>query len=1149
MSLKRLDVLNLNGRLISMSKVFPCFLILLLFSPILLGIQRPYVALSITYNRGMNPSEYGSQEYWIIPGGNIFRNNYYPFSSNDSLNTSIISWGVPSLDNSPVVTGDFDHDGFPEVATMASYHGISICDYRGLEYSFSFPEIDLRGILSVDIDGDGYRELVGIGFDAVYVFSVNGIVLKEFDAKLYFKTTIILDINEDGAEEILGANSTGVYLVSLNGVEKLFDIDGYVRAGVGSNINGDGYIDYVITAFEKVYAVDLANQTFLWTLDITIDPLNYPAAGDLDGDGKDEIVIGSTNSICILDDNGDIIDTVSGSEIKDGFSLVDIDNDSKEELFYTDAQGLHMIHVGESNNLLIRGFQSAPVITDIDGDNELEVVGFNDSKFSIFDINRELEYVYPMEFYSVGQYVAISDTEKDGMLDVIAELVYWGEVLKVEFRSISLDMKPVIYETPPPSAINYNIDEYHTYEDLISIFEELRDNYPRMVEMRVIGKSWENRSIWLIKISNGDGNNKTPIMLIGAHHAREYITAETALYIANKLVGGYGSDPIITETLDNLDIYIIPCTNPDGIDYALSINEWQRKNLRPVDDDGDGLINEDPPEDVNGDGYIEVYYYYDPQTQRFWIEMEGYDNDNDGFSGEDPLGGVDLNRNYAVEWTSVGEYGDPSSQVYSGSAPLSEPESRAIDMAMNMTRPVLAISLHSGTETIFFPWGVHYRAIPEWSLIEEVAALGGFSSNLSVMQSCAIYESYGVWDDHAYGLYNILAMTPEIFYNASWPKDHDWVFDDEKEAYKYTQWGIKWYFNPFPSEIEETGLRTLSMFCSMAKWVIHELLSDETPPVITGNDVYINLKYAETEIRVRARDPESGIYRVIAEIRTPNEILYRELHHSVENDDWVCSIPSEINITSIKIVAINRAGKNSSVEITSIEDNYPPELLELFITPSEPTSADFVTVHARIVDRSGINQVILSYSNGTSNWYNVSMRYDESKQMYIAKVPPFEAGTIVQYKIYAEDTRGNWFVSEIYSYKVEISDTIGPTISLIWIHPDSPSNFDDILVYAEINDTSGVKEAWLNYTSGGEWTKVKMFWVEEEGAYVAMIPPQPMFTTLKIVVYAEDNRGNISHSDIITVYVHPYYPLIIIPIIIVVVIAFYWYYTKKRKEA
>ena len=45
--------------------------------------------------------------------------------------------------------------------------------------------------------------------------------------------------------------------------------------------------------------------------------------------------------------------------------------------------------------------------------------------------------------------------------------------------------------------------------------------------------------------------------------------------------------------------------NPDAIEalFATPLME-QRMALRPVDDDRDGAVDEDGPEDLNGDGFI-----------------------------------------------------------------------------------------------------------------------------------------------------------------------------------------------------------------------------------------------------------------------------------------------------------------------------------------------------------------------------------------------------------------------------------------------------------------------------------------------------------------------------------------------------------------
>jgi murein peptide amidase A len=53
--------------------------------------------------------------------------------------------------------------------------------------------------------------------------------------------------------------------------------------------------------------------------------------------------------------------------------------------------------------------------------------------------------------------------------------------------------------------------------------------------------------------------------------------------------------------------------------------------------------------------------------------------------------GVDLNRNFPWAWRPIGRRGD---QQYSGSRPLSEPESRAAHMLISRLRPAITIWFH-----------------------------------------------------------------------------------------------------------------------------------------------------------------------------------------------------------------------------------------------------------------------------------------------------------------------------------------------------------------------------------------------------------------------------------------------------------------------
>ncbi|MGW8266941.1 MAG: M14 family metallopeptidase [Longimicrobiales bacterium] len=113
----------------------------------------------------------------------------------------------------------------------------------------------------------------------------------------------------------------------------------------------------------------------------------------------------------------------------------------------------------------------------------------------------------------------------------------------------------------------------------------------------------------------------------------------------------------------------------------------------PVDSDGDGLFDEDGDDDLNGNGVIEQIRKYVPGegTHRLnpsdprimeavapwekgdWVLLgsEGLDNDGDGLVNEDPIGGYDPNRNYGSDWQP--NYIQGGAMDY----PFQLPESRA----------------------------------------------------------------------------------------------------------------------------------------------------------------------------------------------------------------------------------------------------------------------------------------------------------------------------------------------------------------------------------------------------------------------------------------------------------------------------------------
>lgn len=90
----------------------------------------------------------------------------------------------------------------------------------------------------------------------------------------------------------------------------------------------------------------------------------------------------------------------------------------------------------------------------------------------------------------------------------------------------------------------------------------------------------------------------------GVRHSGEITSSETVLWMTKYLIENYGKDPAITELIDSKTIYLRPVNNPDGVNLYMHTAQRNRSTVRPDDNDGDGLFDEDPEEDLDGDGVI-----------------------------------------------------------------------------------------------------------------------------------------------------------------------------------------------------------------------------------------------------------------------------------------------------------------------------------------------------------------------------------------------------------------------------------------------------------------------------------------------------------------------------------------------------------------
>ena len=181
------------------------------------------------------------------------------------------------------------------------------------------------------------------------------------------------------------------------------------------------------------------------------------------------------------------------------------------------------------------------------------------------------------------------------------------------------------------------------------------------------------------------------------------------------MLSGYGTDPALTALVDTKALYVRPNNNPDGNTLYHLTAQTLRSTVRPYDSDGDGLLDEDAGEDLDGDGFIRQMRRLvgpgkgnaakdpkDPQGRAmrrvpqgqgdYETFPEGVDNDLDGRYNEDGIGGLDLHRNYPENWRPMREAtGRGYSQGGSGEFPLSEPETRAVFLFL-MTHPNVGLA-------------------------------------------------------------------------------------------------------------------------------------------------------------------------------------------------------------------------------------------------------------------------------------------------------------------------------------------------------------------------------------------------------------------------------------------------------------------------
>ncbi|XP_017787774.1 PREDICTED: zinc carboxypeptidase-like [Habropoda laboriosa] len=236
----------------------------------------------------------------------------------------------------------------------------------------------------------------------------------------------------------------------------------------------------------------------------------------------------------------------------------------------------------------------------------------------------------------------------------LQEFMQIANTTELEPELMMDDVQKYIDDENPRGYLRGTMDwlGYHRLDVIYRWLDSLVTQYPKIVKPIVGGSTFEGRKIRGVKLSYKGGNSG--VFIEGGIHAREWISPAVVTYILNELI--LSEDPRVRYMAESYDWYIFPVFNPDGYEYTHTTNRLWRKTRKSY---GRGCYGADP------------------------------------------------NRNWNFHWAEGGTSSYPCSDVFHGSRPFSEIETRTMSEYITGIQDKLSsyITFHSYSQVLLIPYG------------------------------------------------------------------------------------------------------------------------------------------------------------------------------------------------------------------------------------------------------------------------------------------------------------------------------------------------------------------------------------------------------------------------------------------------------------